>query len=165
MQVTRFIRHLFTPPAITRRRFGPAVAAGISAAIRAAEERGSGEVRFAVETGLGILDLWSGLTPRERAGQVFSQLQVWDTELRNGVLIYVLVADRVVEIVADRGAAARIDSADWQRASRLMEEHFRAGRFHEGAIAGVAAVGELLARHFPAGAANRDELPNQPTLL
>jgi uncharacterized membrane protein YgcG len=165
MQFTRFIRHLFTPPAITRRRFGPEVEAGICAAIRAAEERSSGEVRFAIETGLGIPDLWSGLSPQERARQVFSQLQVWDTELRNGVLIYVLVADRDVEIVADRGAAARIDSADWERASRLMESHFRAGRFREGAIAGVAAVGELLERHFPVVATNRDELPNQPTLL
>ena len=165
MQFTRFIRHLFTPPAITRRRFGPAVATGISTAIRAAESRSSGEVRFAVETGLGIAELWAGLSPRERALQVFSHLAVWNTELRNGVLIYVLVADRDVEIVADRGVAARVDPADWERASRLMEDHFRARRFREGAVAGVEAVGELLARHFPAGPENRDELPNQPTLL
>lgn len=165
MHFTRFIRHLFTPPILTRTRFGPEVAAGISAAIRAAEERSSGEVRFAIETGLGIPELWSGLTPRERALQVFSQLAVWNTELRNGVLIYVLVADRDVEIVADRGAAARVDPADWEGVSRLMEDHFRAGRFREGAIAGVEAVGKLLEQQFPAGTANRDELPNQPTLL
>jgi len=161
----RTLKHLFATRAGTRARFPRSAEGAISAAIRATEERSSGEVRFAIETGLGIRALWSGLTPQERARQVFAQLAVWDTELRNGVLIYVLMADRHVEIVADRGAAARVPPADWERAARLMEEQFRARRFRAGAVAGVEAVGELLARHFPAGATNRDELPNQPTLL
>jgi uncharacterized membrane protein len=96
--------------------------------------------------------------------QVFTQLQVWNTELRNGVLIHVLLADRDVEILADRGAAERIAQAEWEGVCRVMENHYRAGRFAEGSTAGVQAVGALLERHFPAGTV-RDELPNQPTLL
>ena len=117
-----------------------------------------------IETALDIPELWAGVTPRERALQVFSHLRVWDTELRNGVLIYVLAADRDVEIVADRGAI-RISPVEWEAACRLMEGHFRAGRFKEGAVAGVEAVGELLEREFPARGRDRDELPNQPSLL
>jgi len=98
--------------------------------------------------------------------QTFSDLHIWNTELRNGVLVYVLLADRDVEIVADRGAAERVGQADWEGVCRAMEAHFRAGRFAEGALAGVNAVGTLLEKHFPADRErNRDELPNQPALL
>jgi uncharacterized membrane protein len=103
------------------------------------------------------------------AGRAGSDLHIWNTELRNGVLIYVLRADRDVEILADRGAAAAIPAADWDRAAHVMEEHFRARRFREGAVAGVQAVAELLARRFPARGGprgdNGNELPNQPILL
>lgn len=165
MSAARIFRHLVATPAGTRRRFTDAVDADIEAAIRAAEARTSGEIRFVVETALELPDLWAGVTPRERAVHVFSDLHIWNTELRNGVLIYVLRADRDVEILADRGAAASIPAADWERAAHLMEEHFRARRFREGALAGVEAVAELLARHFPPRAADRNELPNQPILL
>jgi uncharacterized membrane protein len=158
-------RHLCATRAGTRRRFSDAVDASIESAIREAEKRSSGEIRFVVETALGIGALWAGRTPRDRALQVFAELGVWDTELRNGVLIYVLAADRDVEIVADRGAAARIPASDWENACRLMEQHFREGRYAEGAAAGVAAVGGLLEREFPSRSGNRDELPNQPALL
>ena len=161
----RLLRHLFATRAGTRRRFSDAVDAAIESAIRAAETGTSGEIRFAIETALDIAELWAGLTPRERAMQVFSQLRVWDTELRNGVLIYVLGADRDVEIVADRAAAAKIPAAEWEAVCRLIEGHFRAGRFEAGAVAGVAAVGRLLELHFPAVPGDRNELPNQPTLL
>ncbi|HEV7610147.1 MAG TPA: TPM domain-containing protein [Steroidobacteraceae bacterium] len=161
----RMLRHLCATRAGTRRRFTDAVHASIESAIRDAETRTSGEIRLVIETALDIAELWAGVTPRERAAQVFSQLRVWDTELRNGVLIYVMAADRDVEIVADRGAAGRIAVADWEAACQLMEAHFRSARFAEGALAGVAAVGGLLERHFPARAVERDELPNQPTLL
>jgi uncharacterized membrane protein len=165
MEFIRTLRHLCATRMGTRRRFTDAVDANIESAIEAAERRTSAEIRFAIETALDISELWAGLTPRERAIQVFSSLRVWDTELRNGVLIYVLAADRDVEIVADRGAAARISPVEWESACRLIEEHFRAGRFREGAAAGVEAVGKLLEREFPAGPRDRDELPNQPTLL
>src|SRR5690349_19576859 len=161
----RALRHLFATEAGTRARFAPGVLSAIEQAVTAAEQRTSGEIRFAIETALDLPDLWSGHAPRDRALDVFGDLRVWDTELANGVLIYVLMADRDVEIVADRGAAARIPYADWEAVCRLMEEHFRAGRFEQGAVAGVAAVGALLERHFPARPAGRDELPNQPSLL
>jgi uncharacterized membrane protein len=165
MSVARSLRHLFATRAGTRRRFTDAVDATIESAIRGAETRTSGEIRFVIETALDLPELWSGITPRERALQVFSQLRVWDTELRNGVLLYVLAADRDVEVVADRGAATRIPPAEWESVCRLIEEHFRAGRFQEGAVAGVEAVGRLLEREFPVRSGDRDELPNQPTLL
>jgi uncharacterized membrane protein len=165
MQLTRALKHLFSTRAKTRARFPAPVEQAISAAVAQAEARTSGEVRFVIETALEIADLWAGVTPRERALQVFAQLGVWDTELRNGVLIYVLAADRDVEIVADRGAAARIVPDEWEGVCRLIESHFREGRFRDGAVAGVAAVGGLLEREFPLRSGNRDELPNQPTLL
>jgi uncharacterized membrane protein len=165
MDTARLFRHLFASRWGTRRRFTDAVDSAIEAAIRAAEARTSGEIRFVIETALDPLAAARGHAPRARALDVFGQFRVWDTELRNGVLIYVLVADRDVEILADRGAAALIPPADWEAAARRMEAEFRAGRFREGAIAGVEAVGGLLEQHFPARAVNRDELPNQPALL
>jgi uncharacterized membrane protein len=165
MAALRMLRHLCSTRFRTRLRFSDAVDAAIEAAVRAAESRCSGEIRFVIETALDLPLLWAGVTPRARALQVFSRLRVWDTELRNGVLIYVLAADRNVEIVADRGAAIRISPVEWEAACKLIEDHFRAGRFKEGAVAGVEAVGKLLAREFPARARDRDELPNQPTLL
>jgi uncharacterized membrane protein len=169
MKIARLLRHLFATRIGTRRRFSDAVDSEIEAAIRAAETRTSGEIRFVIETALEVPDLWAGLSPRDRAAQVFAEFRVWDTELRNGVLIYVLAADRDVEIVADRGAAALIEPAGWEQAARTMEEHFRARRFREGAVAGVAAVAGLLESRFPAhardGNDDRDELPNQPSLL
>jgi uncharacterized membrane protein len=161
----RLLRHLFASHALTRWRFSGEVTQAIEQAVAAAELRTSGEIRFAVESDLGIPELRAGKTPRDRALEVFGDLRVWDTELRNGVLIYVLMADRDVEIVADRGAAALIASQDWEGACRLMEGHFRAGRFGDGSVAGVAAVGALLEKHFPARAMERNEQPNQPTLL
>jgi uncharacterized membrane protein len=161
----RVLRHLFATESGTRRRFGTTATLAIEAAIATAETRTSGEIRFAVETALDLPELLSGKSPRERALEVFGHLQVWDTELANGVLIYVLMADRDVEIVADRGAAARIPTADWEAVCRVMEEHFRAGRFQEGAVAGVAAAGALLERHFPARKDERNEQPDQPSLL
>jgi uncharacterized membrane protein len=165
MQIGRLLRHLFATRAGTRRRFSDAVDSDIEAAIRAAESRTGAEIRFVIETALEVPDLWAGLSPRDRAAQVFAEFRVWDTELRNGVLIYVLAADRDVEIVADRAASAAVAPAGWEQAARTMEGHFRAGRFRDGAVAGVAAVAGLLEPHFPALATDRNELPNQPSLL
>jgi uncharacterized membrane protein len=165
MRFARHLRHLTATSAGTRRRFPQATLQSIEQAIAAAETRSSGEIRFVVETALEIADLRAGLTPRDRAIQIFADLHVWNTELRNGVLIYVLMADRDVEIVADRGAAALIPPADWEDVCRGMEEHFRAGRFAAGAVGGVESVGGLLERRFPRASADRNELPNQPALL
>ena len=96
---------------------------------------------------------------------VFGQLGVWDTAGNNGVLIYVLMADQDVEIVADRSIAARVPDSDWEAICREMEAHFKEGRFGEGSEAGIAAVGRLLARHFPGDGVDRDEQPNRPVEL
>lgn len=165
MTVMRVLKHLCATRAGTRRRFPRGVLEEIEQAVAAAEAKTSGEIRFAIETALEIHELWKDKAPRECAAETFARLHVWDSELNNGVLIYVLMADRDVEIVADRGAAARISPAQWEAACRVMETHFREGRFKEGALAGVEAVGRLLEREFPSGSGDRDELPNQPALL
>jgi uncharacterized membrane protein len=159
------LKHLCTTRAGTRRRFSNEVMAEIERAVAGAERKTSGEIRFAIESTLSIPELWGRKQPRTCAHEAFARLRVWDSELNNGVLIYVLMADRDVEIVADRGAAARISPTEWEAACRLVESHFREGRFREGALAGVEAVGGLLEREFPPRAVNRDELPNQPALL
>jgi uncharacterized membrane protein len=159
------LRHLFATRWGTRRRFTPAVLRRIEAAIAALERLHAGEIRFAVETAFDLPDLWYGTTPRERAMQVFGHLGVWDTAGNNGVLIYLLMADHDVEIVADRAIAERVPQAGWDAVCREMEAELRTGRFAEGAEAGIAGVGRLLAAHFPGDGADRNEQPDRPVLL
>ena len=165
MQIARVFRHLFATRWGTRR----ALPAGGARADRrghcTAREPSCGEIRFAVETAFDLPELWYGITPHQRAVLVFGQLGVWDTAGNNGVLIYVLMADHDVEIVADRAIAARVPQADWDAVCRAMEGHFRAGRFAEGADAGIEGVGRLLAQHFPGQGGDRDEQPNAPVIL
>jgi uncharacterized membrane protein len=166
MSFSRVVRNLMTPPFVARRRFPARALDAIEAAIRAGETAHSAEVCFAVEAALEIADLWRGVSARERAIEVFSELRVWDTAANNGVLIFVLLAERDVEIVADRGAAACIAPEAWESVCRVMEQHFRAQRFEAGAVAGVSAVSELLARHFPASSERADpnELRDRPVV-
>jgi len=167
MNLVRLIRHLGSTRWSTRRRFTAPVLEAIESSIREVEKRHTGEIRFAVESALHFTSLWHDLPPRRRATQVFGQLGVWDTAENNGVLIYVLMADHVVEIVADRGIAARIPQPEWDQVCREIERQFRAGEFEGGAVGAVQAVGRLIARHFPASPTDEgtDELPNQPVLL
>ncbi|WP_028081735.1 TPM domain-containing protein [Solimonas soli] len=166
MSLQRFWRHLTMSPWQTRRRFPPATREAITAAVRACEVRHPGEIRFAVEGALPLSRLCAGLSPRDRAVELFAQLRVWDTEHNNGVLIYVLLADRDVEIVADRGVGdARVPPDEWRACCRLMEEHFRAGRFEQGAVAGIEAVAAVLARYPPARPDAGNELPDAPVFL
>jgi hypothetical protein len=164
MNFARALRNLITTPLAARGRFPERTLDAIEAAIRAGESAHTGEICFAVEAGLDLGDLWRGETARERAVETFSELRVWDTAENNGVLIYVLLAEHDVEIVADRGAASRIAPEAWEQVCRGMEAHFREGRFEAGAIAGVSAVHELLATHFPASSerANPNELRDRP---
>ena len=167
----RFFRHLFTPPWAWRRAFPPAVLDAIEAAIRASETVHRGEIRFAIENALSPGQVWRGMSDRERALQVFADQRVWDTEANNGVLIYLLLADRDIEIVADRGIAARVDPDAWEAVAQAMEAAFRQGDFERGALEGIARVGDLLARYFPAGGPasplgdNPDELSNRPVIV
>ena len=165
MSLARALRHLFSTRWSTRRRFTPAVLGRIEAGITALERRHAGEIRFAVETAFDLPELWYGTTPRRRALAVFGHLGVWDTTGNNGVLIYVLMADRVVEIVADRAMAARVAQPEWDAVCRVMDAHFKAGRFAEGSEAGIAGVGRLLALHFPGQDGDSNEQPDRPVLL
>jgi uncharacterized membrane protein len=169
MQIGRLIRHAAMTHWRTRMLFPGATLDAIEQAIARAELTHAGEIRFAVETALTPRHILDGTTPRTHALEVFAHLRVWDTEHNNGVLIYVQLADRAVEIVADRGFEGRISQPEWDAVCRLMEEHYRAGRFKEGSIAGVDAIGNLLARHFPPNpnpaARSPNELPDRPTLL
>ncbi len=165
MRIGRILRHLFTPSWVLSRTFTSEVMTAIDAAVAASEVRHRGEIRFAVEAGLELSDLLRDATARARAVEVFSRLRVWDTEENTGVLIYVQWLDHRVEIVADRGIARCVPQAAWDAVCRTMEAAFRDGRFGEGSVEAVRAVGDLLAGPFPARPDNPDELPNRPVLL
>jgi uncharacterized membrane protein len=165
MKLLRLLRHIATTRWSTRRHFPRAVRAAIEQAIAECEARHGGEIRFVVETAFDLPELWHDLSARQRALQLFGQLGVWDTAHNNGVLIYVLMADHVVEIVADRGIAARIEQREWEAVCRQMEHHYREGRFRDGSVVGILGVGALLGRHFPGRGSGEHELPNQPVLL
>ena len=165
MDVKRFWRHVLMTPARARRAFPPATLDAIEREIAAAEQRHSGELCFVVEGELTSAQLWRDLSSRDRAREVFAERAVWNTAENNGVLVYLLLADRRVEVVADRGIDARVKPDEWQAVCRMMESHFAARRFEEGAVAGVRAVADLLARHFPGGGRSRNELPDRPALI
>lgn len=161
----RILRHLWYGGPQLRARFPADSLERITAAIAASEARHGGEIRFAVEASLDTMPLLRGETARERAVEVFSDLRVWDTERNNGVLIYLLLADHDVEILADRGIHALVGEAGWEAACKAMEVEFRAGRFEAGVLQGIEAVGRHLERHFPGTAGDRDELSNRPAVL
>ena len=165
MNGKRLVRHLFTDQWSVRRAFPPAAMRAIRDKIAEQEKRHGGELRFAVEASLPLLHLWRGQDARGRAVELFSQLGVWDTEHNSGVLIYLLLADKRVEIVADRGIHDRVGSAPWETICGEMQRAFAAGRFDKGVSSGIAAISDLLAEHFPAAEVRRDELPNEPVVL
>ena len=161
----RWIRHLFLDDLAVRRAFPRPALAAIESAIAAQEKRHRGELRFAVEGGLPVLPLLSGRTARERAVETFSRLRIWDTEDNAGVLVYLLLGDRRVEIVADRGIHSRVGTAAWDAICGEMQLAFAAGRFEAGALLGIEAISDLLAAHFPPGDENPNELPDTPVVL
>jgi uncharacterized membrane protein len=165
MDLKRFARHLFTSPRAVQRAFPPAVLGSIERAIAQSEAQHRGEVRFAVEGALDSAALFAGQSPRERALEVFAQLGVWDTEDNNGVLIYLLLADHDLEIVADRGIDRRVGPGAWERICNGMEAALRRGAFEQAIIGGIEEVTRLLARHFPPGPDARNELPDRPVIV
>jgi uncharacterized membrane protein YgcG len=161
----RFGRHLVTDHWSARRAFPSAAMKRIEDTIAEGERQHAGQVRFVVEGALPMTQLVRGETPRERAIEIFSRLRIWDTEANCGVLIYVLLADRDVEIVADRGIHRRVGDEAWEAICRAMEAQFRERRFVDGAIGGVEAINQLLAQHFPSTGSGPNELPDQPVVL
>ena len=165
MNPLRIVRHAFQTWIGGRRRFPKHTLDRLEEAIRESEKRHGGELRFVVETGLEGMRLWRGITPRARAEEVFARLGVWDTELDNGVLIYVLLADRDVEILADRGFNGKVKPEEWEAVCREMESHFARGDFEGGSLAGIEAVTRLMERHFPPASPEPNELPDRPVLM
>jgi len=165
MGIKRIGKHLLLNRWRVRRAFPRAALSNIEKAIKASEKTHSGQIRFAVEGALDGVPLFKDQPARERAIDVFAQLRLWDTEASNGVLIYLLLADRDVEIVADRGFNDKVAPAEWESICRAMEAEFRAKKFEHGVLTGIAAVTQLLAKHFPAQGAHRNELPDKPVVL
>ena len=161
----RWIRHLVSGARV-QRWFPQATLDAIHKAIAAGEHRHQGEVCFAIERSMPLRDLARGRSVRARAQEVFALLRVWDTHANSGVLIYVLLAERAIEIVADRGIAARVAQEEWQAVCDRMRERFAAGGYERGAIEGVTAVSDILAQHFPADGSKREnELSDAPVML
>ena len=165
MDFSRLLRHLMSPHWLVRRAFSPAVLGRIEHTIAHCETRHAGQIRFAVEHALDTMALVHGVSARERALQVFSTLKVWDTEHNNGVLIYLLLADHDVEIIADRGIHQRVGANEWEAVCREMEQAFREGRFEQGVIGGIERVSTLLEVHFGRGRRGPNELPDRPVVL
>jgi len=165
MGIERIGRHLLHHRWWRRRYFPPRVLAAIEQAIKTGETTHTGQVRFVVEGALDGAPLFRDQPARERALDIFSQLRIWDTAHNNGVLIYLLLADRNVEIVADRGIDAKVGTAGWEQICTAMEADFRSGKFEAGAIKGILAVSQQLAKHFPGKGGGPNELPDAPVVM
>jgi uncharacterized membrane protein len=165
MSIKRIARHLVQHHWRAKQIFPQAVLDRIEQAIKRGEATHSGQVRFVVEGALDGRPLFRNQPARERALDVFSHLRIWDTAHNNGVLIYLLLADRDVEIIADRGIDAKVGAEGWETICRAMEAEFRSGRFEHGVISGIEAVSRELATHFPPQGPHANELPDAPVVM
>ena len=163
----RLWRHLWCDERHVRGVLSDGALDRLTAHVAASEARHTGEIRYCIEAALPLSYLRRDAPARERAEMLFSKLRVWDTAHRNGVLIYLLLADHAIEIVADRGLAARVDPQTWAQVTEHMSQAFRGGRFEQGLIHALDEVTALLVEHFPASAQvpNPNELPNRPVVL
>jgi uncharacterized membrane protein len=165
MGIKRIGKHLLEHHWRVRRVFPQQALALIEQAIKAGERTHSGQVRFVVEGALDGKPLFSDQSARARAVDIFSHLRIWDTAHNNGVLIYLLLADRKVEIVADRGIDAKVGAAGWKQICSIMEADFRGGNFTGGVIKGIQAVSRELAKYFPKQGLGPNELPDTPVVM
>ena len=165
MNVKRITRHLATTRGQVNRAFPRAALNAIEQAIKTSEATHTGEVRFVVEGALDGAPLFGGQTAKDCALALFSQLRIWDTKHNTGLLIYLLLADRAVEIVADCGIHAKAGPRAWVAICHEMEAAFKAAKFESGAVSGIQAVTRQLVTHFPAGANNANELPDKPLVI
>ena len=165
MNLRRLLKHLMIPDWQARRGFSASDLAAVTAAIGDSERRHRGELRFVIEGALPVGALLQQVSARQRAIDLFSELRVWDTADNSGVLIYVQLVDHQVEILADRGINACVAQADWDAICRQMEGAFRNQQWRNGAVQAIERAGDLLAKHFPAGEANPNELPDSPLVI
>lgn len=165
MKIQRIVKHLLTTDRRVRRLFPSSTLAAIEQAIKAGEIVHDGEVRIAIEGALEMPALLRGQSARERAIELFSQLRVWDTQHNNGLLIYLLLADQAVEIVADRGIHERVGTGEWKAICQQMESAFKRSDFEAGAVAAIRSLTQQLVAHFPATRQSANELPDEPVLV
>jgi uncharacterized membrane protein len=165
-KLKRILRHRLLDEGDTRKAIPPALLERLSQRVAASERRHTGEIRVCVEASLPTSYLLRDATPRQRAIAMFGKLRVWDTEQNNGVLVYLLLAEHAIEIVADRGLAQRVDPGEWQRIVQRMGAAFREGRYEDGLTQALEEVSALLVAHFPApaGGVGTNELPDEPVL-
>lgn len=166
-RLLRLLQHRWTDESDLKRALPGAAVPHLEQKVRNSETQHSGEICVCVEAGLPLSYLWKGLRARDRALTLFGKLRVWDTEANNGVLIYLLLADHAIEIVADRGLNARVSVDEWATVIAGLRADLRAGRFEPGLIAAVDAVDRLLRQHCPLaqGQKNPNELPDAVVLL
>jgi uncharacterized membrane protein len=138
----------------------------IAERIAASEAGHGGEIRVCIERALPAAALRQGVSARERAQVCFGELGVWDTDERCGVLVYLLLAERAIELVADRGITARLPPGRWQTLVDSLGSALRAHEREAGLLSTIDALDALLREHFPlrAGQANPNELTDQPLL-
>ena len=141
--------------------------ARLSARVAAGEQLHTGQIRICAEGALPWSYLHRDATARERALTLFSKLRGWGTEHNNGVLIYLLLAEHAIEIVADRGIDRHVNDAEWAAMAQRMGAAFREGRFEDGLTQALEEVSALLVAHFPLadGAPDRNELPDAPVVI
>ncbi|MDP3877219.1 MAG: TPM domain-containing protein [Methylobacter sp.] len=163
--ILRCLRHAFMPPWRWRLLFPQKTLNEIEKAIERSELQHGGELRFAVENALAPGQVWRGLSARQRALEVFSNLRIWDTEGNSGVLIYLSLADREVHIIADRGIAKCVAQVEWDAIAKAMQEEFRRSDFLSGTLQGIERITSLLATYFPPDADNPNELSNEPVVV
>ena len=163
----RLLKHRWTDERDLQRALPAPAVQRLETQVRASETRHAGEICVCVEAGLPLSYLWKQLRARDRAVTLFGKLRVWDTEANNGVLIYLLLAEHSIEIVADRGLNSLVSPAQWQTIIEGLRTALRAGEFEQGLSQAVAAVDEMLQQHFPlaAGEQNPNELPDAVILL
>ena len=165
MNIACITKHLLLTHWQVNRAFPRKTLKAIEQAIKASEAAHVGEIRFAVEGALHSTPLFNGQSARDRALDVYSQLRVWDTEHNNGVLIYLLLADRDIEIVADRGIHSRVGSREWEKICRKMETAFKQANYAGGVVSGIQAATQHLVKYFPASGTGQNELPDKPVVL
>jgi uncharacterized membrane protein len=165
-KIRRLFKHRWLDASDTQRAIPPELVERLKSRAAASERRHSGEVRICVEAGLPASYVWRGASARERAVALFGKLRIWDTEHNNGVLIYLLLAEHAIEIVADRGLNRHVGHDEWQAIVQRMGTAFHEGRFEDGLTQALSEVSALLVQHFPAGEGERNdnELPDEPVL-
>ena len=165
-RLLRLLRHRWLDEEDTRKAIPAALLARLKQRVAASENRHSGEIRICVEASLPSSYVWRDATPRERAVAMFGKLRMWDTEHNNGVLVYLLLAEHAIEVVADRGLSKRVPTAEWAAMVQRMGAAFRENRFEDGLTQALEEVSALLVQHFPLapGESNSNELPDEPVL-